>query len=458
MNTKVNHSSQKTSAIDMTVGSIPKHLITFAIPLLMGNLFQMFYNTVDTLVVGNFVGKEALAAVGSTTSIINIAVFFFNGVSVGAGVVISQYFGAHDQKNLHRSVETTMALTLICSVIFTILGVLMVPQMLQFMSTPDDVLQAAGTYLHIYFAGISGLLVYNMGSGILRAVGDTRRPLIFLIFSSVLNVILDLVFVIGLHAGISGVAYATILSQFISAGLILLLLTKTQDIYHLSWKDLSIDSAILKRILSVGLPAGIQSTITAFSNVFVQGYINSFGSSCMAGWSCFNKLDQFVFLPVQSLASAATTFVSQNIGAEKEDRANKGTRSALKISFAITFVLASIIVLASRTAIGFFTSDVSVIDYGSLFVKLNTMLVTFNSINHVLAGALRGRGDAKGPMVIMLIAFVVIRQLYLLIGTHLSDSIYIVGVAYPVGWCSCCVIELIYFLVRYKSKKALKAA
>lgn len=441
-----------SSAVDMTEGSIPGHLVLFALPLLLGNLFQMFYNTVDVLVVGNFVGKEALAAVGSTTSIVNIVVFFFNGVSTGAGVAISRYYGAQDYRQLHRSVETTMALTFACGVLFTILGVWMVPMMLRFMSTPDDVMEAATIYLRIYFAGISGLLIYNMGSGILRAVGDTRRPLLFLIFTSLLNVVLDLFFVLGLQAGIAGVAIATSLSQFLSAGLILVLLLRTKDIYHFAWKDLCIDREILREILEIGLPAGIQSTITAFSNVFVQGYINSFGSDCMAGWSCYNKLDQFVMLPVQSMAQSSTTFVGQNIGAQKEKRANQGIRSALVITLTVTFLAALTLVLLARPAAACFSQEESVIEYTVLFLRLCIFFMLFNGVNHVLAGGLRGRGDAKGPMVIMLTCFVAIRQLYLYVGTRLSGSVYIVGMGYPVGWVSCTAVELVYFYFRYVRK------
>lgn len=289
---------RKTTAKDMTTGNISLLLLQFAAPLIVGNLFQMMYNTVDSLVVGNFVGKEALAAVGSTTMIINMLVFFFNGVSTGAGVIISRYYGARQEDRLHTAVETTIFVTFVCGALFTLIGVAMIRPMLAFMSTPDDVMDAASEYLTIYFAGISGLLVYNMGSGILRAVGDTRRPLYFLIFTSIVNAVLDLLFVIVFRAGVAGVGYATIIAQFLSAGMILLLLSKTDDVYRLTWGDLRCDTSILKQIFSIGLPAGLQSVLTAFSNVFVQSYINSFGSACMAGWSCYNKLDTFIMVRV----------------------------------------------------------------------------------------------------------------------------------------------------------------
>ena len=295
----------------MTDGPITTHLIAFSVPLLLGNIFQMLYNTVDSIVVGNFVGKEALAAISSTTMIVNIMIFFFNGFSVGGSVVIGQYLGARKMKELHRTVETTIAVTILFGIFFTFAGFLLVPFMLRLMQTPEDVFPQAKLYLEIYFSGALGLLIYNMGSGILRAVGDTKRPLYFLIFTSILNTVLDLVFVIVFKAGIAGAAIATIISQFISAIMVLVLLTRADDIYKLTWNDLRIDLPILKFIMQIGLPAGVQSMITSVSNVFVQSYINGFGSGCMAGWGAYNKLDSFIFLPINSLGQAATTFVSR---------------------------------------------------------------------------------------------------------------------------------------------------
>ena len=301
-----------STARDMTEGSILRQMVLFALPLMLGNVFQMLYNTVDSVIVGNFVSKQALAAIGSTTVIVNMMVFFFNGFSIGAGVVIGQYFGARDMEKLHRAIETTMAATFVLSLLFSLLGVALVRPLLHFMSTPEDVMPEATVYLRIYLGGISGLLIYNMGSGILRAVGDSTRPLYFLILTSLLNIALDLFFVLVLKMGVAGAAVATILSQFVSGALILLLLTRTKDIYRLVWRELKIELFLLKKIFAVGLPMAIQQVLTAFSNIFVQGYVNVFGSDVMAGWSSYNKLDQFIMLPMQSMAMAATTFVSQS--------------------------------------------------------------------------------------------------------------------------------------------------
>ena len=449
----------KTKTVSMTEGPIAKQILMFALPLMVGNIFQMLYNTVDTLVVGNFVGKEALAAVGSTAMIVNILVFFFNGFATGASVVIGQRFGANDYKRLHTAVETTMTMTFIFCVIFTIIGTLGVKPMLRFMDTPDDVFEGATIYLRIYFAGITGLLIYNMGSGILRAVGDSRHPLYFLIITSVLNTLLDLLFVIVFKMGIAGVAFATVIAQLISSVLVLIVLIRSEDIYHLSMKDLGIDWPTLKSIIAVGLPAGIQAVITAFSNVFVQSYINHFGSTVMAGWSTYNKLDTFSVLPMSSLAMAATTFVSQNIGAGQEERAGKGTWIAILMSITVTIAIIIPLYLFAEVAVGVFTDEADVIEAGASFVRTLVFFLTLNCVNQVLASALRGRGDSKAPMIIMLTCFVLVRQTYLFIMTHyFINTPTVVGLGYPVGWFFCCISESAYYYFRYgrKNKKDKK--
>ena len=438
-----------TTSRDLTEGNIAKQILLFSLPLMLGNVFQMLYNTVDSIVVGNFVGTQALAAVGSTTMIVNLFVFFFNGFSIGSSVVIGNLFGAKDMKKLHDAVETIMTASFILCVLFTAVSVAGVVPMLKFMATPEDVFPEAVTYLRIYFAGLSGLLVYNIGSGILRAVGDTTRPLYFLILTSVVNIILDLAFVLLFHLGIAGVALATVLAQLISALLILYLLTKTKDIYRFTWSDMHIDFGVLKNVFSVGLPAAIQSVITAFSNIFVQSYINFFGSGVMAGWSCYNKIDMFIMLPMNSMALAATTFVSQNIGANKMKRVKEGTKTAILMTVSITAVIASLIFAFAPASVSLFTQDADVIGYGAMFLRLNVFFLLFNCINHVLAGALRGRGDSRAPMVIMLLGFVAIRQAYLFVMTRfILNTPGAVCFGYPVGWMATCVMEVAYYFRR----------
>ncbi len=413
----------------MTSGSITKLLIMFAVPLVIGNLFQQLYNTVDSLVVGNFVGSHALAAVGSTTSIINMIVMFFTGTSVGAGVVISRYYGAHDDEKLHIAVETTMAVTFICGIIFTGLGIFVAPYMLKFMSTPDDVLPSASVYLKIYFSGVFGLLVYNMGSAILRAVGDTKRPLYFLCLSSVMNIGLDLLFVVGFGMAIEGVAYATIISQFVSAILVLIVLTRSTENYRLTWKDLRINKKIFRQILMVGLPTGFQQSLTSFSN------------------------DQFVFLPMQSIGQASTTFMSQNLGAGNLPRAKKGTGVALRLALLITFASAGILFLFAPRLVAVFNQEPDVVRYGTMFLRMNVFMLAFCCPNQVVAGAMRGAGDSRTPMLIMLFSFVLFRQIYLYIATSICNTAAVVGFGYPVGWIVASVLVELYYMSGKWEKK-----
>ena len=439
---------RKTSSI-MTEGVIWKQLVFFAIPLLIGNLFQQLYNTVDSIVVGNFVSTQALAAVGSTGPIINTLVGFFMGLATGASVVISQYYGARDYKNLRLAVHTTLVMTFVLSIVFTFAGIAIVPAMLRFMKTPDDVFSESVQYLRIYFAGVSGLMIYNVGSGILRAIGDSRRPLYFLCFSSLVNIVLDLLFVLQFNMGIAGVAYATIIAQFASAALILIVLSNKSEPYGIVWREIRASKSILKVVFRVGLPAGLQQAVTSFSNVFVQSYINVFGSSCMAGWTSYSKIDQFVMLPMQSLSLASTTFVGQNLGAHQLDRAKKGMRTSLYIAIGTTLGLAVLLNIFASQLLQLFNQDPDVLHYGIIFVRFMSPFYVLCCWNQIFSGALRGAGDSTGPMVIMLSSFVVFRQIYLFVASILFDSIYVTALAYPIGWMLCSL--LVY--IRYRRGK-----
>lgn len=440
----MSHSQTKTR--NMTEGNIWMHLILFALPLLIGNLFQQLYNTVDSIVVGNFVSKTALAAVGSTDNIINTIIGFFSGLATGAGVVISHSFGSGDKKALHRAVHTTITLTFVLSIFFTIAGLLLAPLFLKLMATPEDVLPEASAYLRIYFAGVSGLMIYNMGSGILRAVGDSRRPLYILILCAVTNIVLDLAFVVYLGAGVEGVAYATIISQWISAILVLVILTKEQSDYRLVWKDLRIDKRTTLSILRIGFPAGLQMAITAFSNVFVQSYINQFGSSCMAGWTTYGKLDKFCLLPIQSLGLSITTFVGQNLGAKKMERARKGTAYAVILSIGAALVLMMPVMATAPMLATLFTNDPEVIAYGVRFIRLMMPFYVAISFNQILGNALRGAGNSVMPMILMMSSFIVFRQIYLFAISHIYNTITSVALGYPFGWILCSVLLLIYYM------------
>lgn len=429
----------------MTSGVIWKEYLKFALPMGLGLLFQQFYNTVDTVVVGKFVSKQALAAVGSTGSIINMLVGLCAGLSAGAGVVISQAYGTHDDKRLSDSVHTTILVTLLMSVLATGLGLLIVDPMLRLMATPEDVFPAAHEYLVIYFAGIAGLLIYNMGSGILRAVGDSVHPLWFLVFSALINIVFDLVFVLVFHWGVAGVAYATILSQALSALLVLWTLSRTDAAYGLRWKRLAIKRDMLRSILYVGMPSGLQQAITAFSNVFVQSYIDAFGSACMAGWSGYNKLDIFVLIPVESISLASTTFVGQCYGAGQLDRARDGVKTAMRMSFYVTAALSAALIALERPLLTLFTSDAEIIDYGARFITIIAPFYVTVCFNQIYAGALRGIGRATAPMICMLASFVVFRQIYLYVGKLLGGGFLLVALAYPLGWVVCSILMIVVY-------------
>ena len=440
------HHRQARYDVDMTQGSITKHLINFSLPLLLGNLFQQLYNMVDTWVVGNYVSNEAFSAVGTVGPVINTLIGFFLGLSSGAGVVISQYYGAGREEKVRQAVHTALMLTLVLGVVFTAAGIAMTPLMLQLMKTPAEVAPEQAAYLRIYFAGVIGLLLYNMGSGILRAVGDSRRPFYFLVVSAVLNTVLDLLFVIKFHMGVEGVAYATIIAQAVSALLTLWVLMRAEGGIRLELRALRLTWSVLRQIVAVGIPAALQMAITAFSNVFVQSYINYFGPDCMSGWTAYTKVDQLVILPVQSISMANTTFVGQNLGVGDTPRAKKGVRISLWLSVAVTAVLLIPVLLFAPDLTAFFNSKAEVVSYGALLLRLLSPFYFFFCINQIYSGALRGSGNSQVPMFIMLGSFVVFRQIYLYVMAHfISNEIVPIAMGYPAGWFVCSAVTLLYY-------------
>lgn len=432
--------------VDMTEGNVAGHLIRFAIPLLLGNLFQQFYNTVDLWVVGKFVSNEAYSAVGTVSPIIFMLIGFFMGLANGAGVVISQYYGAKKYDQVQKTVHTAVVMTLVLGVVLTALGIAIVPFMLRLMKTAPEAVPEAKTYLTVYFAGAMGLLLYNMGSGILRAVGDSKRPFYFLVVSALLNIALDLLFVIAFQMGVEGVAYATILSQGVSAALILTVLARSGDCTRLRLRDLRADLRILRQIIRIGVPSAIQVAVTSFSNVFVQSYINCFGLDCMSGWTTYSKLDQFIILPVQSLGLAATTFVGQNLGTGQVERAKRGTRDAFFLSVGITVTLSSAAILLAPQLVAFFNDKPEVVAYGTLFLRHMCPCYVLICVNQVYSGSLRGAGISQPPTYIMLVSFVLFRQLYLYImANFISNTILPIAMGYPAGWLVCSLLTLLYY-------------
>lgn len=432
--------------VDMTEGNIARHLVNFALPLLIGNIFQQFYNTVDTWVVGNYVSNEAFSAVGTVGPVINMLIGLFGGMSSGASVVIAQYYGAHRNDKVKEAVHTSAALTLILCVAFTVIGLLLIQPMLRLMKTPVEVLPESTAYLTIYFAGMSGLMIYNMGSGILRAVGDSTRPFYFLVVSAVLNIVLDLVFVIAFDMGVRGVGFATIIAQGVSALLISLSLLHSESCVRLRIRDLRINGKMLRKVIRVGIPAGLQMAITGFSNVFVQSYINHFGADCMSGWTAYSKIDQLLILPMQSVGLASTTFVGQNLGQSKVDRAKQGIRTALLMAVAVTFCVMIPVIVFAPQLVAFFNDKPEVIGYGTLLLRYISPFYLVCCINQVYAGALRGSGNSRVPMVIMLVSFVLFRQCYLYVmANFVSNEVVPIVLGYPAGWVLCSLITLVYY-------------
>lgn len=430
---------------DMTAGSISRLLIYFALPLMIGNVFQQLYNTVDSIVVGNYVSKQALAAVGCTGPVINALFGLFGGLAAGAGVVISQFYGAHDKEKLHKTVQTTIAMSLVMCVVLTALGVWLTPMMLELMSTPEDVMADATEYLRIYFWGISGVIMYYIGAGILRAVGDSTRPLYFLIFSALTNTVLDVVFVKYFSMGIAGAAIATVIAQVLSAVLVMLLLIRCKADYRIDCRDLHITRSILSKICAIGIPSALQLAITAFSNMFVQSYINRFESSCMAGWTACSKVDSFALLPMMSLSVAITTFVGQNLGAGNYERARSGAKSGLVIGLIIMAVVLVPLYIFAPQIVTLFNKETEVVEFGGLFIRIVAPFYLMFAINQVYSGALRGAGDTRSTMFIMLGSFVVFRQVYLFAVYKLGGGIDAIVLGYPAGWVLCSILLLIYY-------------
>lgn len=438
----------QNKSIDMTEGEIWSQLLRFAIPLVLGDLFQQLYNTVDSVIVGNFIGKAALAAVGATNSVINVLIGLFTGISTGATVVIAHHFGAHEDKELHDAVHTTIALILLLGVGFTVFGVAVTPWLLRLLGTPADVYASAETYLRIYFFGASGLVLYNMCAGIFRAVGDSRRPLLFLIVSSGLNIVLDLLFIVVFHMGVGGAALATVISQFVSACILLILLARSNEAYGFRPKDTRLSLPVMRRILNIGLPVGVQKSLVAFSNTIVISYINRFGSGAMAGWSVYHRLDQIIYRVFQSMSIATTTFVSQNIGAGKKARITKGVRTAFVMTVLMTGTLAGGIMLFATPLIRLFNADPEILHYGRIIIFTIAPFLVVNSIMQVQAGELRGFGDSKGPMCIMIFCLIVLRQIYLWIGWPHFQSLQFVAFGYPMAWTACALLLLLYRKLR----------
>lgn len=440
----------------MTEGVIWKEILLFSIPLLLGNLFQQLYNAVDSVVVGNYIGAQALAAVGSSAPVINLLVSFFMGLAVGAGVIISRYFGARKKEELHIAVHTSLALTFAAGLVMTLIGVLISPYVLQWVGTPSDVMESSVLYLRIYFLGILSVMVYNMGSGILRAVGDSRNPLYFLIVSSVTNIILDMQFVIVFHMGIAGVGWATLIAQTISAVLTMLLLMRTKEEYQVKLKHIRFHKHMLYEIVRLGLPSGLQNAIVSFSNVIVQSNINAFGSLAMAGCGSYTKIDGFAILPVMSYSMALTTFTGQNMGAKKYDRVKQGAKTGILMSVITIVCISALLLMLGPNVLAIFSSDPTVINYGLYMMHVLAPGYIFLAISHAFNGIIRGAGITTVPMIVMVTCWCGLRMAWILTSVPLFHDIGVVFMGWPLTWIASALWLFLYYrkgkwMTRYDS-------
>ena len=435
---------QKKSS-DLVEGGIFRSMLVFAIPLLIGNLFQQLYNTADSYVVGNYVDTNALAAVGASAPVINMLVGFFMGLAAGAGVVISQYYGGRRMEEMSEAIHSALALTAVLSVIFTIVGIVVTKPLLSAIGVPKEVLPHSVLYLTIYFAGITFALFYNMGSGILRAVGDSRNPLIYLAAASITNVILDFVFVCGFHMGVAGVAIGTLIAQALSAVLVMGKLMRTSQPYRVQVRRIGFHPYMVKRIVAIGLPTALRQSITAFSNVIVQSYINSFGTAAIAGYSASIRIDGILQLVLQSFNMTITTFVGQNIGARKPERVKRGIFGAWAMCSVVIFAGCIVMFTKGGALIGFFTADADVVNAGGSMLRLFSYGYLALPIVQILSGALCGAGKSQVPMYFMLGCFVVLRQIYLTIAVPMTHSLLVVMAGWPATWVVCAIGMALYF-------------
>ena len=437
---------KKSRAGSITEGVIWKQLLLFFFPILFGTFFQQLYNTVDAIIVGRFVGKEALAAVGGSTGmLINLLVGFFVGLSSGATVIISQFYGAQNEDRVGEAVHTAMAFSLVCGLGMTVIGLLFGRTALEAMGTPAEIMDYSLSYLNIYFIGIITNLIYNMGSGILRAIGDSKRPLYFLMASCLTNIVLDILFVVVLHMGVMGAALATILSQTVSAILVIVVLTRTKEIYQLKYREIRIDKRMLKRIIQIGLPAALQSVMYSSSNIIIQASVNGLGTDTVAAWTAYSKIDSLFWMIISAFGISVTTFVGQNYGAGHMDRVKKGIRVCLGMSVVAALGLTVLLYVFGHPIFTIFTDDAAVLEKGMEILRFLVPTFITYVVIEIYSGALRGVGDCWIPMLITCLGICALRVLWILVAVPLRPAIKTVLFSYPLTWVTTSILFLIYF-------------
>lgn len=432
--------------VDLTEGSIIKKLIVFAIPIFLGNLFQQFYNLADAIIIGKFAHDDAFAAITSTGSFIFLLIGFFNGIAIGASVIISKYVGAKDKENIKKAIHTVFAFGILSSIIATIIGLALTPFILHWMNTPKNVYPHSFAYLMIYFGGVTTIIMYNICMGIMRATGDSTRPLVYLIISSLLNVLFDLLFVAVFKWGIAGAAIATVIAQAVSCILSISYLTKLKDETRLVFKDIKFYPGILSQTIIVGLPTGLQNSLISIGNIVVQSNINSFGSNAMSGQGAYSKIEGFVFLPISCISMALTTYVSQNLGARKVKRARQGAILGTTICLILAQLIGVTLFFNARNLLRIFIEDVNSISYGIIHGKITSLFFFLLAFSHCASGILRGCGKSIFPMLTMLSFWCVVRVIYVTIALRFVPKFYMISWAYPLTWFLSSTVLLIILL------------
>lgn len=432
-------------------GVIWKQLLLFFFPIVLGTFFQQIYNTADAIVVGRFVGTEALAAVGGSTSqIINLIVGFFVGLSSGATVVISQYYGANDRENLSKALHTAFAFSLVGSVVITAVGLICSPILLRVMNTTEEVIGPSATYLRIYFGGILFVFIYNIGSSILRAVGDSRRPLYYLIVCCIINIVLDIVLVVGLGMGVAGAAIATVFAQGVSAVLVVMALCRSTDLFRLELRKIRFHREALELLIKIGLPAGLQSVMYSFSNVIIQTALNAFGTNTMAAWTACGKIDSFFWMVINAFGISITTFVGQNYGARKFGRMRKSVRICIAMAVGASISISAIFVLFGRYVYQLFTTDAAVVEIGMHMITMMAPAYAIYVFIEIYSGALRGTGDVLVPMLMTCGGVCVLRILWMMFVVPLKPVIDTIIYSYPISW----TLTALMFIFYYRKKCA----
>ena len=423
---------------------VKKALIAFTLPILISNLFQQLYNTVDTVIVGHFI-PQALASVSTSGNLIFLLVGFFNGMAIGAGVVISKFFGEKNYGDMRKAIHTDLAFGLVAGAVFSIAGYFLTPAILQALQTPDEIFVYSQEYFQTYFAGAITVALYNVCTGILQAVGDSKRPLYYLMFSSCLNIVLDLLFIGVFHWGVWAAAFASVLSQGVSVLLCLVRLLTTKEVYRVDWKNIRFHEGMLSKIVKLGLPSGVQNSMIAIANLFVQSNVNTFSTAAISGVGCYMKLEGFAFLPITCFSMALTTFIGQNLGAKEFERAKQGARFGITCSLVVAEIIGVIIFAFAPVFLSLFSSDPDVIAGGVKQCRTEALFYFLLAYAHAIAGVSRGSGNASVPMVIMLSCWCVVRVIYLSIALSLQHSIEFIFIGYPATW----LLSDIFFTIYY---------